>query len=115
VGGLLRGALGQGLTHRPGEWPWSTFIVNVIGALLLGYVIASPPAGRERSRYRGALLAVGFCGALSTFSTMMLELQEMIDGGRWALAVGYAAGSILCGLAAVLLGARLARRRGLAP
>src|SRR5437588_8059814 len=39
VGGVLRAALAEGASHRPGQWPWATFLVNILGALLLGYLV----------------------------------------------------------------------------
>jgi len=62
------------------------------------------------SLYRRPFLGSGLCGALSTFSTMMVEVLRMIDGRHWALAVAYTTASILCGLAAVFLSAKLVRR-----
>jgi CrcB protein len=117
LGTLARAALAQSVATRPGEWPWATFAVNVIAALLLGYVItryqqrlALEPASRSSIR---AFLGTGFCGALSTFSTMMVELLRMIDGAHWALALGYTAASLACGLGAVLLTSTLARKGGM--
>ncbi|HEV7585305.1 MAG TPA: fluoride efflux transporter CrcB [Solirubrobacteraceae bacterium] len=110
LGGLARAALAEGLPYRTGQWPWATFSVNVLGALLLGYLLTRLGERTAPTRYRRALLAAGVCGALTTFSTMMLELLRMIDGGHPALAGAYAAASILCGLAAILAPARLLRR-----
>ena len=59
--------------------------------------------------YSRAFLGAGICGALTTFSTMMVELLKMIDGAHWALTAGYAAASILCGLAAVFVSTKLVR------
>ena len=60
--------------------------------------------------YRRPFLGTGLCGALTTFSTMQVELLRMVDDGHWALASGYAATSILAGFAAVLLATNLVRR-----
>jgi CrcB protein len=53
---------------------------------------------------------VGLCGALTTFSTLQLELLEMLDRHAYGLAAGYVSAGVVAGLAAVALGGRLARR-----
>src|SRR5205823_6105311 len=80
-----------------GEWPWATFTVNVAGAFLLGYLITRLQERLPLSAYRRPFLGTGFCGALTTFSTMQVELLRMLDGDHVALAVGYAAASIAAG------------------
>jgi CrcB protein len=110
LGTIARAALAQSLAVRPDRWPWATFIVNVLGALLLGYFITRLRERLPPSMYGRAFLGTGLCGALTTFSTMMVELLEMIDGGHWALAAGYAAASVGCGLGAIFLSTKIVRR-----
>jgi CrcB protein len=110
VGAVARAALAQGVAVRPDRWPWPTFAVNVIGAFALGYFITRLQERLPPSMYARAFLGTGLCGALTTFSTMMVELLEMIEGGHWALAAGYGGASIVCGLAAVFLSTKLVRR-----
>ena len=114
AGGLLRAVLAESLPHRPGEWPWATFLVNIAGALLLGYLVTRLEERLPPTLYRRPLLATGLCGALTTFSTMMVEVLRMLDGGHRALALAYAAASILCGLAAVFASTKLVRRARIA-
>ena len=105
------GLLGLAPTHA-GRWPWVTFGVNVAGSVLLGFIATHrSPASRAR-----ALIGTGFCGALTTFSTMQLELLEMLDADRLGVAVLYAGGSVVAGLIGVALGVRAAPTpRPLAP
>jgi CrcB protein len=77
--------------------PWCTLLVNVAGAALLGYVIAAMPQRRP-------LLGTGFCGGLTTFSTLQLEALELSTGD----AVLYLVGSALAGWVALGLGRRTA-------
>ena len=107
VGAVARTILVRSIHHDPAQWPWATFIANVVGALVLGAVAVRFAPGTPR---RG-LLGTGFCGALTTFSTLQLELFDQLDAGHAGLAFGYAAASLATGLAAVALGDRLARGR----
>jgi CrcB protein len=98
AGALARVALAEAWPPDPAAWPWATLLVNVAGAFVLGLVVTGGP--------RGALLGPGFCGALTTFSTLQLELLQMLDDGRVALAAAYLAASVVAGLGAFDLGAR---------
>jgi CrcB protein len=110
VGAIARTALVRGFPIASGQWPWVTMSVNLLGAALLGGFIAWLGSHPEPSDHRRAFLATGFCGALTTFSTLMIELLGMIEASRWGLLAGYALASVLGGLAAVWLGGALARR-----
>jgi CrcB protein len=110
AGAVARGLVGRALRAAPGAWPWGTFLVNVAGALVLGYVVTRLQERLPLSAYRRPLVGTGFCGALTTFSTMQLELLRMVDAGRYGLAVGYGAASVVCGFGAVFLATGLTRR-----
>jgi len=110
AGAIARAELAQALVTRGGAWPWTTFIVNVAGAFLVGYFTTRLQERLPLSAYRRPLLGTGFCGGLTTFSTMQLELLRMLDAGRLALAAGYASASVLAGFAAVTLATNLVRR-----
>jgi CrcB protein len=62
------------------------------------------------SSYRRPLLGTGLCGGLSTFSTMQVEILEMINAHAWGLAVAYAVASIAAGYAAIYLATAIVRR-----
>jgi CrcB protein len=111
-GATLRALAGEALPYDRADWPWATLLVNVAGALLLGYVITRVEDGREPFPHAGRLLGTGLCGALTTFSALQLELLEMLDDDRYALAAGYALTSVLAGVAAAALTTRLTRRGG---
>lgn len=110
VGGALGTLLRAGLFEAMGEgvpgWPWATLVVNVVGALLLGYLVtALPPVTRHRP-----LWTTGFCGGLTTFSTLQVELLKMLEAGHVGIALGYAGASVVAGLIGVQAGVTLARR-----
>jgi len=103
AGAIARVALAENWAADATRWPWATFVANIAGALILGYVATRLRDGRAR-----LLLGTGFCGALTTFSTLQLELLHMLDASHFALAAAYALASVALGLAAVTLGRRLA-------
>jgi fluoride exporter len=114
IGALLRLGLVEALPPVPGEWPSATFVANVVGALALGYFTTRLQERLPLSAYRRPFLGTGLCGALTTFSTMQLELLEMLDHGEGGLAAGYAAASVTAGLLGVAATANLVRRGRLA-
>lgn len=110
LGAVARGELTEVLPFHPGQWPWATFTVNVLGAFLVGYFTTRLQERLPLSAYRRPLLGTGFCGGLTTFSTMQLELLRMLDGNRIALAAVYAVVSVAAGFLAVALATNLVRR-----
>jgi CrcB protein len=112
LGALARAGLTQALPPDQGRWPWATFLANVAGAALLGWAVTRPWERLPRGHERRLFVGTGFCGALTTFSTLQLELLTLIDGGDWALALAYAGASLLAGLGALLLTTNLALRGG---
>ena len=111
VGALLRVGLTEAAATGPGQWPWATFAANMAGALLLGWFFA---LFREHSeeRLHHPFLGIGICGTLTTFSTVQLELYEMVDGGHLGLAAAYCAATIAGGYVLLRAGIALERRRG---
>jgi fluoride exporter len=107
---LGRVGLEQAWPSAAGSWPWVTFAVNIAGALMLGCLMAGLRRRGSISIPAYRLLATGFCGALTTFSTMQIELLGMLDRARYGLALGYVSASVMGGYAAVSLGAKLIRR-----
>jgi fluoride exporter len=110
IGAVARAQLAQALPARTGEWPWATFSVNIVGALALGYFTTRLQERLPLSAYRRPLLGTGFCGGLTTFSTMQVELLNMLDTGQIVLALTYAVVSITAGFAAVAAATNLVRR-----
>lgn len=110
VGAVLRAELAEAWPHSATSWPWATFVANIVGAFTLGYVFTRLQERLAVTTYRRPLLATGFCGGLTTFSTMQLELLRMLDADAYGLAAAYAAVSIVVGLAAVFVASQLVRR-----
>ena len=111
IGAVARALVGDALPHDdPATWPWATFAVNVAGAFILGAFATRLQERLPLSAYRRPFIGTGVCGALTTFSTMQLELLRMLDGGHVAVALGYAAASLAGGFAAVAVASNLVRR-----
>lgn len=110
TGAVARVWLAEHSVGSAPDWPWTTFGINVVGAFLLGYFVTRLQERLPLSAYRRPLLGTGFCGALTTFSTMQVELLEMIDAHHYGLAAGYATASIVLGIAAIHLATALVRR-----
>jgi CrcB protein len=114
AGGALGAAARTGLVElaptRPGQWPWVTFLVNIVGCLLLGYFVTRLQERLPITAYQRPFLGTGVCGALTTFSTFQLELLRLLDRGDLVLAFLYEAGSVAAGFLGVALGTGLVRR-----
>ena len=110
AGALARAAMVEALPHAAGEWPWATFLVNIAGTFALGYFTTRLQERLPLSAYRRPFLGTGVCGALTTFSTLQLELLNMLDADRYALAALYVLASLVAGFAAIAVATNLVRR-----
>src|SRR3954470_10282462 len=84
-------------------WPWVTFAVNLAGAFALGYFVTRLQERLPLSAYKRPLLGTGFCGALTTFSTLQRELLALRAPHRYGLAGAYTVATVAGGYLAVLL------------
>ena len=93
----LRFLLGQRLD---GAWPRGTLLANTVASLLLGVCV-----GWSLSGSMLALVGTGFCGGLSTYSSLAVQTRDL----GWARGAAYAGTTIVLGLAACALGFVVAR------
>ena len=92
-----------------GAFRWGTLVINVTGSMAIGILYAiTTDRGLLPADLRGPLM-VGFVGAYTTFSTLMLESWRLADDGAWLLAAGDVALSIGLGFVAVLVGLAVGR------
>jgi CrcB protein len=84
-------------------FPWGTLAVNIIGSFILGFVI-SATAGGDLTHPVVAAVGIGFCGALTTYSTFSYETLRLLEGGARFYALANVGVSILAGFGAVILG-----------
>lgn len=117
---LVGGAVGAPLRYltdlliqsrNTGLFPWGTFVVNVAGSLVLG-IAASAVLHAGVPSWVSALVATGFCGALTTFSTFGFETFRLIEDGAWRVAGLNVGASLLAGMTAFVAGWELARLLG---
>lgn len=113
AGTALRWLAEQAWPAHDGQWPVGTFVVNVVGAFVLGALLESlvrlGPDHGVRRRIRLAA-GTGFCGAFTTYSAFALELSLLGRGGHIVLGVAYGLISVCVGVLAAWLGVRAARR-----
>ena len=92
-----------------GALPWGTFIVNLSGSFVLGVLFALlVERGALPGSWRGPVM-IGFIGAYTTFSTLMLESYRLIEDGAWFAALVNLGGSMLLGMVAVVAGVAVGR------
>ncbi len=104
AGSVCRFTLGGWVARRAGDgFPWGTLAVNVAGSLLLGILLAALPEA-EADPLPRALLAVGFCGGFTTFSTFSYEAVALAGSRAWGAALAYVGASVVASLTAVALG-----------
>ena len=104
-GGALRYAVSllmKNLSYQ--GFPWATFTVNLLGCFLLGLIFALLGKYSSVNSSLCLLLATGFCGGFTTFSTFANESLQMLQTGNIVGFVTYIASSIILGVALVALG-----------
>jgi CrcB protein len=110
LGALARYGLEGFVSDRTGGgFPWGTFVVNVSGAFVLGLLFTLLTERFTTDPTLRTSLTVGFLGAYTTFSTLMLESYRLLEDGALASAAANLLGSCAAGLAAVYLGIVLGR------
>jgi fluoride exporter len=109
LGSIARYWVGSTVGGRMGvRFPYGTFVVNITACLVIGFTLTWLSDRAEISPAWRYMVAVGFIGAYSTFSTFEWETLSTLRSGALALASLYAVGSLILGLAATWCGAALA-------
>lgn len=91
------------------SFPMATFIVNLLGCLLIGFVSSLPSTLSWLSPQARLLLTTGFCGGLTTFSTFMNENLSLANDQNYLCLFVYLVGSFALGLLFVWAGVALAK------
>lgn len=112
------GAIGSGVRHLVNvgayryigtAYPWGTLTVNIVGSFLMGVVMETVMLRYSDSVELRAMLATGFLGGFTTFSTFSLDFFHLMQRGETGAALLYAAVSVMVSILAVYAGFAAAR------
>lgn len=103
LGSALRFVISK-FMNNPTGFPYGTFFVNVLGSLILGLVLGYALKNNSISSATSLLLATGFCGGFTTFSSFIYENQAFLKSGDFTLFALYTIASFALGILAVLAG-----------
>lgn len=112
LGALARHGAGLALPTAPGSFALATFLVNVVGCLLIGVLIVVVTEVTTAHPLVRPFLATGVLGGFTTFSTYATDAHELAAAGRPFTAAGYVVGTLVAAVAATWLGIGLARAAG---
>jgi CrcB protein len=98
AGSVSRYGLSIAAQRMSFEWPAGTFMSNVLGCLIIGFVTAVFARGETFSPETRLVLATGFCGGFTTMSSMVYETAAMIRASEYLHAFAYAAGTFVFSL-----------------
>jgi CrcB protein len=115
VGAILGANLRYGMSRWigrliPVDFPWATLLINVTGSFLLGLFFMWARQRMHLDMRWRLIVAVGFCGGYTTFSTYAFDTMDLFNQGRWAFAALNVGASTILGLLAVFGGAYLGQR-----
>ena len=111
LGAIARYWLGGVINARwPMHFPLGTFLINLTGSFIIGFFLTFLEQHSPTHANWRLLVAVGFVGAYTTFSTFEFETLKLLETGQALIAALYVASSVLVGFLAVWLGVSLARK-----
>jgi CrcB protein len=95
--------------HSPETFPTGTLTVNLVGCLLIGFIMSLVRDHQALGPESRVVIVVGLLGGFTTFSAFGYETLELVRGGEALFALGNVAGNVLLGVVAVWLGDALGR------
>lgn len=87
-----------------GAFPWGTFVVNITGCFLIGFLMDAVSRDASLENDLQLLLVVGVCGGYTTFSTFSAENLRLFENGNYVTLTVYVLASVILGLLAVFGG-----------
>lgn len=109
VGGCSRYGVDQLIPASGHSFPWGTFAVNITGAFLLAVLLILVLEVWPPTRFVRPFVAVGILGSFTTFSTLIVDVDQLFAGGARTTAATYLIASIVAGLAATSAGLIMGR------
>ncbi|MEJ6792451.1 MAG: fluoride efflux transporter CrcB [Lacinutrix sp.] len=109
LGSVLRYLLGKFLNNTENGIPYGTFAANILGSLLIGIILGLALKNNTLSQNHTLLLATGFCGGFTTFSTFAYENHVFLKAGDFTSFAMYTIASFVVGFLAVFGGMFLAK------
>ncbi|CAM1366562.1 putative fluoride ion transporter CrcB [Tenacibaculum sediminilitoris] len=104
IGSVLRYLIGKALNSSQTEIPYGTFTANILGSLLIGIVLGLATKNQALTQNHTLLLATGFCGGFTTFSTFAYENHIFLKSGDFISFTLYTMASFILGFLAVFAG-----------
>ena len=108
-GSVLRYIIGKYLNNVESAIPYGTFAVNILGSLLIGIILGLSAKNNALSQNQTLLLATGFCGGFTTFSTFAYENHMFLKSGDFTSFAVYTIASFVLGFLAVFAGMYLVK------
>jgi CrcB protein len=108
-GSVLRYLIGKALNNSETGIPYGTFVANILGSLLIGIILGLVAKNDTLSQNQTLLLATGFCGGFTTFSTFAYENHIFLKSGDFTSFAFYTIASFVIGFLAVFAGIYLVK------
>ncbi len=108
-GSVLRFIIGKYLNNAENAIPYGTFIANILGSLLIGIILGMAAKNDSLTQNQTLLLATGFCGGFTTFSTFAYENHVFLKSGDFTSFAIYTIASFIIGFLAVFFGMYLVK------
>lgn len=109
LGSVLRYIIGKWLNNSENGIPYGTFAANILGSLLIGLILGYAAKNDALTQNHTLLLATGFCGGFTTFSTFAYENHVFLKSGDFTSFAFYTIASFVIGFLAVFAGMHLVK------
>ncbi|WP_299000093.1 fluoride efflux transporter CrcB [uncultured Tenacibaculum sp.] len=104
IGSVLRYIIGKALNSSQTGIPYGTFTANILGSLFIGIILGLAAKNQALTQNHTLLLATGFCGGFTTFSTFAYENHVFLKSGDFSSFALYTIASFIIGFLAVFAG-----------